>query len=118
MITTRKIETKDDFKAFTQGENIRVALFHASWCGPCRVLESTIKNLDKEQIGDTLFGEFDVDNENFEDTLVEYSIRNVPVMLFFKNGLEAKKLVGNVPATEIYNVIKELSNNAVDNNIN
>lgn len=120
MIDIRKISTKEDFEYFKNLSTDKITCIkaNANWCGPCRVLESTIKSLDKEQIGGTLFGEFDVDNDNFEDTLAEYSIRNVPVMLFFKNGLEAERLVGNVPATEIYKVIKELSNNAVDNNIN
>jgi len=120
MIDIRDISTKEDFEYFKSLSNdkITVALFHASWCGPCRVLEGTLKNLDPEKIGNTLFGELDVDNENLEDVIADNRVRNVPVMVFFKNGFEANRIVGNVPVTEIYNMINKLSDDAVVDNTN
>lgn len=120
MIDIREISTKEDFEYFKNlsTDKITCVKFSASWCGPCRVLETTLKNLDKEKIGNTLFGELDVDNENLEEVITDNNIRNVPVTVFFQNGLEAKRIVGNVPASEIYNVINTLSDNAVDNNAN
>jgi len=118
MLTIRKIDNQEEFTTFVNGKGTRVAFFHADWCGPCRVLEGTLKNLETEKIGNTLFGELDVDNENMEDVVTDNRVRNIPVMVFFKNGFEAKRLVGNVPASEIYNVINTLSEDDVDNNSN
>ena len=39
--------------------------------------------------------------DDCEDIAVEYGIRNIPTLLFFKGGELVDKLVGNVPKAEI-----------------
>lgn len=118
MIEIKEIKTKEDFEELKNAEGtINCLKFNASWCGPCRVLEGTLKGLDKEKVEGVLFAELDVDNEELEDVVAESRVRNIPVMVFYQGGLERIRLVGNVPAVEIYNTIEKVRD-GVDNSTN
>jgi len=66
--------------------------FWAEWCGPCRMVGPIVEELAKEYEGKVIVGKMDVD-ENV-DTPQEYGIRNIPTILFFKNGQVVDKQVG------------------------
>ena len=111
MISVRELKNVDDFHAFKelQGDEIHVVKFSAPWCGPCRVLGETIKNLDKEKIGTALFAEINIDTDETEEVGFECKIRGVPVLIYYKNGEEVKRTMGAVSADDIYNALAELS---------
>ena len=75
----------------------KVALvdFWAEWCGPCRAIGPTIEELSKEFDGKALIGKVNVD-ENPEIAM-KYGIRNIPTILFIKNGQVVDKMVGAAP---------------------
>ena len=109
MITVREINTDDDFNEFKdyEKETLHILKVGASWCQPCKMLTSTSKGLDSEKTLHSLFAEVDVDEvEEIADIL---NIRNVPVLVYYKNGEEVKRTVGLVMADEIYKTIEELS---------
>lgn len=110
MINIRQIKTASDFNTFKdmQGDEVHVVKMSAEWCGPCRMLENVILNLDTEKVGTTLFAEVDVDDEEMEQITYDYNIRGIPVLLYFKNGEVAKRSVGLVTADDIYKVLNEL----------
>lgn len=66
--------------------------FWAEWCGPCRMVGPIIEELATEYEGKVIIGKMDVD-ENVE-TPQEYGIRNIPTILFFKDGQVVDKQVG------------------------
>jgi len=66
--------------------------FWAEWCGPCRMVGPIVEELAKEYEGKVVIGKMDVD-ENV-DTPTTYGIRNIPTMLFFKDGQVVDKQVG------------------------
>ena len=66
--------------------------FWAEWCGPCRMVGPIVEELAKEYEGKVIVGKMDVD-ENVE-TPQEYGIRNIPTILFFKDGQVVDKQVG------------------------
>jgi thioredoxin 1 len=66
--------------------------FWAEWCGPCRMVGPIVEELAKEYEGKVVIGKMDVD-ENVE-TPQEYGIRNIPTILFFKNGQVVDKQIG------------------------
>jgi thioredoxin 1 len=69
--------------------------FWAEWCGPCRMVGPVVEELSKEYDGKAVVGKVNVDlNSNISAT---YGIRNIPTLLYFKNGQVVDKQVGVVP---------------------
>jgi thioredoxin 1 len=66
--------------------------FWAEWCGPCRMVGPVVEELAKEYDGKVTIGKMDVD-ENVETPEI-YGIRNIPTILFFKDGQLVDKQVG------------------------
>ena len=69
--------------------------FWAPWCGPCKMVGPIIDELATEYEGKVIIGKCDVDENG--DVAAEYSIRNIPTVLFFKNGELVDKQVGSAP---------------------
>lgn len=69
--------------------------FWAEWCGPCRMVGPVVEELAKEYDGQAVVGKVNVDeNPNIS---IKFGIRNIPALLFFKNGEVVDKQVGAVP---------------------
>jgi len=66
--------------------------FWAEWCGPCRMVGPLVEELAKEYEGQVTIGKMNVD-DNVE-TPTEYGIRNIPTILFFKDGKVVDKQIG------------------------
>jgi len=69
--------------------------FWAEWCGPCRMVGPIIEEISHEFEGKALVVKCDVDSSPV--VAAKYSIRNIPTVLFFKDGKIADKQVGAVP---------------------
>lgn len=69
--------------------------FWAPWCGPCKMVGPIIDELATEYEGKVIIGKCDVDENG--DVTAEYGIRNIPTVLFFKNGELVDKQVGSAP---------------------
>ena len=69
--------------------------FWAPWCGPCKMVGPIIDELATEYEGKVIIGKCDVDENG--DVAAEYGIRNIPTVLFFKNGELVDKQVGCAP---------------------
>ena len=69
--------------------------FWAEWCGPCRMITPLVHELSEEYKDRAVIGKVNVD-ENAEITST-YGIRNIPTILFLKNGQVVDKQVGAVP---------------------
>lgn len=67
----------------------------AEWCGPCRMVGPVVEDIAKEYDGRAICGKIDVDSN--PDVTVKYGVRNIPTLLFFKNGELVDKQVGAVP---------------------
>jgi len=84
--------TSENFASLKNGELPLVVDFWATWCGPCRMLSPIIAELAEEYEGKLVVGKCDV--EENEDLALEFGIRNIPTILFFKKGEMVDKMVG------------------------
>jgi thioredoxin 1 len=69
--------------------------FWAEWCGPCRMVAPLVKEISVEFEGRAKVLKMDVDSN--PEVPTKYGIRNIPTILFFKNGQIVDKQVGAVP---------------------
>jgi len=69
--------------------------FWAEWCGPCRMIAPIVEEISHEFEGKAIVVKCDVDNS--PGVAAKYGIRNIPTILFFKDGKVADKQVGAVP---------------------
>ena len=89
-----------------QSEKLVLVDFWAEWCGPCRMIAPIVEELSEEYDGKVVIGKVDVDNN--PDICSKYGIRNIPTILFFKNGEIADKQVGAAPKNALTSKIDSL----------
>ncbi len=78
----------------------------AEWCGPCRLVGPIIDEIGEELAGKVKAVKLDVDSN--PKIAVDYGIRNIPTVLFFKNGEVVDKQVGAVPKSVFMEKLKPL----------
>lgn len=86
--------TNENFASLKNGNLPLVVDFWATWCGPCRMVGPIISELAEKYDGKIVVGKCDV--EENDELAAEFNIRNIPTILFFKNGEVVDKLVGAV----------------------
>ena len=84
--------TSENFESYRNGDLPLVVDLWAPWCGPCRMLGPVISELAADYDGRIVVGKCDVD-EN-DDVAIEFGVRNIPTVLFFKGGQLVDKFVG------------------------
>ena len=98
--------TDANFEELVNSGKPMVLDFWAEWCGPCRMVAPIIDELATEYEGRVTIGKMDVDNNN--DVVAQFGIRNIPTVLFFKDGKKAPfRRSGAVKAEAIREKIEE-----------
>ena len=69
--------------------------FWAAWCGPCRVIASSIDAMAPEFAGRARIGKLDVDAN--QATAARFGVQSIPTLLIFKNGEVVDRITGAVP---------------------
>jgi thioredoxin 1 len=80
--------------------------FWAEWCGPCRVIGPLVNEISEDYKDRIIVGKLDVDSN--PSVSAKYGIRNIPTVLFFKNGQVADKQVGAVPKSSLVSKVEAL----------
>ena len=80
--------------------------FWAEWCGPCRMVGPIVDEIGQEFEGKAVVGKVDVDSN--PGISAKFGIRNIPTILFFKDGEVVDKQVGAVPKGTLVNKLEAL----------
>ena len=107
MADIKKINSLEEYDGFVNApDTLNVVKVGASFCGPCRTLEQTIRELAPEEVSGVLLGEIDADDEWAEDKIDELKIRGIPVMLAFKGGEEKERVQGGMTKVALIEFIE------------
>ena len=79
--------------------------FFAEWCGPCKMMNPVLEELEKDYQGKVKFAKVDVDK--YQDLAMEYKIMSIPAMILFKDGVAKEKVVGFHPKKDMANYLDE-----------
>ena len=85
--------TDTNFKeTVLDNEGVSVIDFWAEWCGPCKMIGPIIDELHTDFDGKASIGKVNVDTN--PQISMDYGVRSIPTILFFKNGEVVDKQVG------------------------
>jgi len=73
--------------------------FWAEWCGPCRMIGPVIEEMSTEYNGRAIVGKVNVDLN--PGVSAKFGVRNIPTVLYIKNGEVVDKSVGAVPKNQL-----------------
>lgn len=88
-----------------KGDKPAIIDFHATWCGPCKQLAPTLKDLAAEYGEDIYIYKVDVDQE--PDIARAFGIQSVPSLLFIPHKGAPQMGQGNIPKASLKKVIDE-----------
>lgn len=86
--------TEENFNQVLAENPVVMVDFGATWCGPCKALAPVVEEIAAEYEGRAAICKADV--EECPTIAAQFRIRNVPTVLFFKNGEPKDKSVGLV----------------------
>ena len=66
--------------------------FWATWCGPCKRVAPLLEQLAEEYAGQAIIGKCDIEED--DELPMRFGVRNIPTILFIKNGEVVDKQVG------------------------
>ena len=107
MITTYVTEVNsENFDQKIKNSSVAIVDIWAEWCGPCKQLSPIIDEVSSELGDKVVVGKMDADaNLEFVKTL---NVRNIPTILYYKNGEIVERTNGLKTKNEILSIVNKL----------
>lgn len=100
-----EITTQNYDELVAQGKPI-VLDFWATWCGPCKKVAPIVEELAAEYEGKAIIGKVDIEEQ--DELTAKFGIRNIPTILFIKDGNVVDKQVGATTKSVLEDKLKAL----------
>jgi len=84
---------------------IKIFDFWSTWCKPCQILSPTIEKIANDNLN-IILEKVDVDDN--PALAQEYSITNIPTLVFLKDGKEVNRSIGVIPSDKILDIISKI----------
>ena len=84
--------TTENFESYRTGDKPLVVDLWATWCGPCRMIAPIIEELANDYEGKAKICK--VNTDEAQDLAVQFGVRSIPTILFFKDGELKAQLIG------------------------
>jgi len=95
---------ESNFQAEVLQSSIPVVVdFWATWCGPCRAIAPLVHEIATEMEGKAKVVKLNVDEA--QDISVEYGVRSIPTLIFFKDGKETERIIGITDKSKIISAL-------------
>jgi thioredoxin 1 len=94
-----------NFNNIIQSETPVLVDFHATWCGPCKVMAPELNKL-KEIMGENI-RILKVDVEQNPGTAGHYQVSGVPTLILFQNGRILWRQSGAMSAGQLSQIIRQ-----------
>ncbi|POG57487.1 thioredoxin [Haloferax marisrubri] len=92
----------DELEDAVASNDVVLVDFYADWCGPCKMLEPTVKKLAENT--DAAVAKVDVDAN--QELAAQYQVRGVPTMVLFADGEAVEQLVGVRGYDDLKNLVE------------
>lgn len=106
MITYVTELTSENFDEKIKGSEIVIVDIWAEWCSPCRTLSPIIHQVASELGEKCLVGKLDADKNS--DLCKRLEVRNIPTLLYYKNGELRERTTGMKQKKDILNTVNSL----------
>ena len=97
--------TDSNFKEYIDSDKLSILDFYADWCQPCKNLAPVIEEISNE-FKDIVVGKCNI--EENDDLITKYGIRNIPTLIFSKNGETLHRITGTKSPDQLKSKVKEL----------
>ena len=102
-----QVATTANFAEILSQNHLVMVDFWATWCGPGRILSPVVDELAEELADTVCVVKCNVDDS--EDIALQYGIRSIPTLLFFKDGELVDRSVGVVSKQVILDKINSIN---------
>lgn len=112
MITHVTELTSDNYYESLKSAEIVIVDIKAEWCAPCKALSPIIDQVASEMGSKVLVGKLDADKN--EELCKKLEVRNIPTLLYYKNGELKMRTTGMKMKKDILNALNSLMDAETD----